>query len=68
MKGKRGLSNDPQRVSRGMWYYEEEDGLCVVKEITIEGRHVQTDMETIPWRMVCKSVERYGNSKSDVRQ
>ena len=46
-----------------MWYYEEWKGLTVVKQIRIDGKYIRTDMDTIPWKMVLKSVERYKNRK-----
>ena len=53
------LSNEPQKVSPCLWYYEEPKGLSIIHEIHRgNGAYLRTDQITIPWRKIMASVKR----------
>lgn len=54
------LSRSPQDIDENTWYYEESDGIYIVRYV--DGA---SDCYTIPWGMIRKSLKR--KNKNDKR-
>ncbi len=52
------LSLSPQHVDHSTWYYEEPKGVCVVRQIRLEGVLRHSDMFYLPWKMLMASIDR----------
>lgn len=54
------LSPKSQNLDNSSWYYEEQKGLCIIKENRDKkGRLNYVEQITIPWKMIINSVKRY---------
>lgn len=59
MRPTRKLSNKPQDIDKGNWYYEEPCGIDVVHEVYDTGEYIRTDHILIPWRKLAVTMKRY---------
>ncbi len=49
----------PMSVDNKTWYYEyQKKGICVVREVWIEGNLIATEQFYIPWKRLLESVRR----------
>jgi hypothetical protein len=53
----------PQDIDDRTWYYEDKEGIGVVRRIHVDGVFHHTDQFKIPWEMVRRSLARKDHRK-----
>ena len=55
-----GYRADPIAINSTSWFYEEPKGVTIVQEHRdVNGKHLCTLQNLIPWRLLCAAVERH---------
>ena len=52
------LKKEPINIDKHTWYYEENKGICVVREVLDkDGNYIQTEQFYLPWKKLMQSIE-----------
>lgn len=57
------MRQSPINIDEHNWLYEDDDGLSLVHETIVDGRHIKTDQVTIPWYLLRSSLARKDKRK-----